>query len=255
MTNTKFIDAISTIFKGPCIVLISGVWESGKTDVALLIAILLRELGVVEKIATNIALEDGAIDIENISTISALRKWLATDRKEKLYILDEAAAHAFLRDASSRMNKAIVKLLPLLSHHKGRLILVTQTTELLDYILKMKVWLRGQIIKPSAAAKGKAIIKSDQIEGGILYVNDLPSCRAYGVSFDRYGSAPLELDELEMQKFSNEELELLRRYSKGETHAQLLIHPEKLNRIIRKHLKAYLSQINEEAAGEAPENA
>jgi len=245
MSDPGFLDAIQRMFRGTAVVIISGIWQSGKTDIALLIALLLKRMGVVQRIATNIEVEHP--DIEYIYSIAELRKWLKSDSSEKIYILDEAGEHAFLRDAATKLNKALGKLMPQLSKGHGRIVLVTQTPELMDYILQLKTWVRGRIYKPSDVNLGETRIMSDRVPGGVMDCQ-VPSVRkVFGVNFNRYGSAPLVLEEENEKQveFKDEDLNTLQRWAAGESYKTLGMHPQEMNRLLRKIAKKYLKLMKE----------
>lgn len=242
---SEFLQMLKNMFKHTAVVIITGVWQSGKTDMALLIALILKKMKMIEKIATNIQTSDPRF--EYIYAIPKIRKWLLSDRKKKLYILDEAAEHVFRRDAASRQNKAIAKLLPQLSKGRARMILITQDMEAVDALLRKRVWVRGQIIKPSETNRKTAILISYQ-PAREMRVYDLPSVRdVFGVKFDRYAVAPLTLEAEEEEgeiPFKDSDIQLLWRWAvKGETYKTLQVNPNTLNRIVRKFVKQKLAEM------------
>jgi len=248
--ENPFVYAITRMLGHTGIVIIDGPWQSGKSDIALLIAFTLKKLGIIKHIVTNIPTDSP--DVTIITSMSQFTKWRKTVDGEWLWIFDEAGEHAFLRDSATKLSKAIVKMAPQLSKGpggSGRMILITQTTEFLDRLLKLRVWTRGRIHRTSENSLRYAMIVSDRIPEGKLELNNIPSVRdVCGVNFQNRTPTAFSLDdeeEKEKPKFKDEELNLAQQWVNGATWKDLHVHRETAARITRRIVKEYLKIASE----------
>lgn len=218
------------MFSIPSLVLVGGVWKSGKTDLALLIAEVCHKLGLVSQLASNIEVET-EIPFEYISDLATLKFWLHEGRRLKLYILDEGNAHLVRRRAMSTINVEFTKILSEVSKAHARLIIVAQDLEKTESEFSNDTWLRGTFIKTSARNLGNALLISDQLNIDHEFYDIPPT----SIKFDPFLRAPFTLRP-ELQTFKdNEDMQkaYLWAFHKA-TWKELADHPQQWNRKLRR---------------------
>jgi hypothetical protein len=225
-------------FTRPSMVLIGGVWKSGKTDFALKISEDLKRLPfagthIIEEVASNIE-TFGTYPL--ISDLISLRQWLYSSPKRKLYILDEASEHLSSRRAMSAKNVGFVQLIPEISKAHARLIVVGHQLLTVDKTLLDDTYCRGAFIKINLK---KAQLISQLIQDQILFQN-IP---ATTIKFDPYAIAPFTEFPTNETANKDEDVYLLTRWARGESYTKLgFTHPQAFNRRIRKALLNFLEK-------------
>ena len=116
---------LEELFKQPApIVVIEGRMGSGKTDFALFLAECLLNWGIIDEVATNIKVYDERF--KRISSLSELEAWLRSNKKRKLFILDEAALYIDARNPLSAMNRKFRHFVFTLRKYNAKLIAIAQ---------------------------------------------------------------------------------------------------------------------------------
>lgn len=136
-------------FDHPSVILIGGVWKSGKTDFSLYIAETLLKLPlgdgtVISEVASNIDTK-GTFPV--ISDTVSLRTWLYSNSKRKLYIFDELNEHLAARRAMTGKNVGFISLIPEISKAHARLLMVGHQLLTVDKTFLDDIWCRGIFIK------------------------------------------------------------------------------------------------------------
>ncbi len=240
---------LKVLFAKPIVIGIWGDWESGKTDVSLLIAYLALKWGLVDKVATNIQTfhnkDDPLANPEYIYQMSKLKKWLHSDRSVKLYILDEGLKHLYRRKAMSQKNVDIItEILPELGHGNGRLIVISQIAKL-DSDVIHPAFMRAEFKKLSK----KVMIARSKHWHGTRTFRGLPRSP---IRFSRKTLAKFVIDKKASKMFRSEEAKQLHdictRYAKGASFRQigadLEMHRQEVKRDIQKALKWFLANFD-----------
>ena len=175
------------------VILITGLWKTGKTDFALLLYEELRRLGIIGKGASNI--ETKASDMLCIQSMPLLKRWIFGDTISKLFIYDEAIKGTPKRRAMGNLNVAWLQdIIPELSKGRAKLIVVTQEIDLTESVFYHPTFCRGVFRKIS---KRIVVVRSKLLDGEYSF-RDIPRTR---IDFDPFHQAPFNLVEsLEDQK-------------------------------------------------------
>ncbi len=228
------------MFEIPSVVLVGGVWKSGKTDFALLVAETLLKLPsyhddmVISKVASNIDTE-GTFPM--ITDLLSLRHWLYETAERKLFILDEANVHLHSRRAMSGKNVGVIKLLGEVSKAHARMIVIAQELLKVDKEFLNPTWVRGVFIKRSLK---KAQLVSHLLNRDYVFTN-IPKS---SIPFDPYAVAPFTETSSE-RIFKEDDLHTLWEWSQGKSYNELgFNHPMQFNRFIRKAVQGVLQKIN-----------
>ncbi|MBC7113220.1 MAG: hypothetical protein H5T34_04270 [Candidatus Methanomethyliales bacterium] len=166
---------------------ITGKWKTGKTDFALFLTIdeLRDRLGIVEKVGTNIWVDDPTVS--HIDNFVDLETWLFMDRKKKAFIFDEALKAAPSRSAMSKLNVKWLEYIPELSKARTHLFIITQEESFTEKMFLHPTFVRARWIK--RALKVVDLI-SDQFDG-VNRFTDIPKSK---VNFDPYKIATWSLE-------------------------------------------------------------
>ena len=235
---------LERLFREPIVILMLGDWRTGKTDTSLLIAHLAKKWGIIDKIGSNIYTYDNP-DVDYITSVNGVKKWLHADRSEKLFILDEALKYAYRRKAMSLMNVDIItEILPELSKGHGRVILCSQI-EKLDTDLLHPAFCRARFIKVS---KKVMLAYSKYWKRARRFIN-LPKSP---IKFDMDRIAKFVDRKLskESKKINKGRLyEIAKMRVEGFTYSEIgdkfNLHPEQLKREINKVLKFFVEYADE----------
>lgn len=185
-----YADVVKTIFSEPApLIIIYGKKGTGKTDFSLLTAEVTQELGLVQKVATNIRTDR----FELIDSYTKLKNWLTSDVKTKLFIFDEAGVYLPARRATSKPNVKMLKLAYLMRKYRSKWIFVTVSYRDLDPAFKSPDICTAVIKKVS---KKFALIDLLDGEPPIEFYN-VPKT---SVSFDTYDIAFFDFENGERKK-------------------------------------------------------
>lgn len=235
--KNKWRYVLHKLFDHPALVLIGGIWKSGKTDFALLIAETLQKLPY--DLGEGMTITDVASNIDTkghypmISDLVNLRIWLYSNNHRKLYVLDEASEHLSSRRSMSTKNVGFVSIIPEISKAHGRLLVIGHQLMTVDKTLLDDVWTRGIFIKLGLK---KAQLISHMLHAPFVF-NNIPKTT---VPFDAYAVAPFSEKPSGSILFKDADRQLLWDWSNGKTIKDLNIHATTLNRLCRKYVRTWL---------------
>lgn len=168
------------------ITLVSGDWKTGKTDFALLLTQMTKQLGLINNFASNI--ETSNSYVEFVQDFSHFDLWLYSNRNRKMYLYDETVESSPRRSAMSALNIGWVRRIPQLSKGKCHLVAITQEVNLGDSIFVNPIFLRGHWRKQS---KTNVTFYGRSLNRNIRF-RDIPPC---SISFDPYRIAHFSLED------------------------------------------------------------
>lgn len=221
------------LFRRPTLVLIDGVWKTGKTDTALRISEDLLKMNVISEVATNIYTYG---HYEQITDLRSLDYWLHRNKRRKLYILDEANKHLPSRRAMSAKNVDAVQLLSELSKAHGRLIVIAQNLKKIDSEYKEQTWLRAILHKTN-----KKVLKVTWSRL-LKYDYEFTNFRRTSIKFDKDTTAPLTQRPPKELMFKDEDMLKLYEWATGKTWRELFKHPQECNRFVKRNVKKLLDK-------------
>ena len=227
-----FYGMLKILFANPCLILMLGDWRLGKTDTSLLIGHLAKKWGLIDKIGSNIYTYDNP-DVDYITSMGSLRRWLHADRLTKLFIFDEALQHLPSRRAMSSKNVNLVALVTELSKAHGRMIFCSQTDKI-DSQLLDSAFLRAVFKK-----KSKKVMQCSSRLFERLIFHGIPRSP---IRFDKDRLAEFwQAESIAFSKLSDE-WKVGNARIEGKSYSwirdNLKIHPETAKRHVRKLLKA-----------------
>lgn len=244
-TSDEIKKLLKAVLREPIVVQIEGDWRSGKTNNALLMAWLAKKWGIVDKIGTNIHVKGKlAKEIDVIETTGALKKWMHSDRSEKIFILDEALKTIYKRKAMSRLTvKIITEIMPEVSKGHTRLFVLTQIDKLDD-----------DVMHPAFHRATWTCVRRGVME-----------CRSKHYPFRRFEGlpkSPIEYDPDTLAKFIDKDMskvgdsesaplisQVCRLYSQDMTlnkiAKELDLHRQQVKRMLQKGLKWFVENYEE----------
>lgn len=174
------------------ICIISGYWDTGKTDFSLRIAETLLSLNLIKSVASNIqSITDPRVML--IQSLTRLKLWFYQTRLPKLFIYDEPIESTPKRKAMSNLNIEWIRAIPQLSKARGHLLICTQEENLTESAFFNPTFCRGIWTKLS---KKKALFHSRLIERiGIENPYILEGIPKTTINFDRYVPATFQVEE------------------------------------------------------------
>ena len=237
-------EVVHTLFSHSApIIVIFGRLDSGKTDLALLLAQKMLEYDMVKKVATNIKIEDDSIfrdKFERVTSVEKLKIWLEEDKRtHKLFILDECGENIDARNPMGRINKEIRYVGFKVRKYRQKMILIIQRIKDLESTFRSDELTLAKIKK---LGKTRAIIISDLFVGrwntDTVFLNDIPKTK---INFDTYDVAPFELDE-EITGGLNEPCCLVAKLYMGNSNLtiigrQMKLAPQEVKRLLQRHLR------------------
>ncbi len=222
------------MFEIPSVVLIGGIWKTGKTDFALYISEKLMKIPswkdprmtIISQCASNIDTEG---TFPQITDLISLKRWLYETKQNKLFILDEANVHLMSRRAMSKKNVEIIRLLGEVSKAHARMIVIAQELTKVDKEFLNPTWVRGVFIKQGLK---KAQLISHLVTHDFTFLQ-IPKT---SIPFDPYSVAPLTEEPPPELLFKDEDLSKLWQWSTTEASMFDLgfKHPQTFNRWVKK---------------------
>lgn len=228
---------LKVLFANPIVILMLGDWRTGKTDTSLLIGYLAKKWGLIDKVGSNIWTFNKG-EVEYITDMWSLKKWLHADKAVKLFIFDEGLKHIYRRTAMSKTNIAVIDLLAELSKGHGRMIICSQIGKIDSDVLN-PAFTRAIFIKKS---KKVMLCRSKHFSERVFY--NLPKSP---IRFDPDRLAPF-VDKKVLKKTDlgkgNEIYEVAKFYAEDKSiswiKTELGLHQETVRRDIRKALKRFI---------------
>jgi len=219
------------------VTLLIGEWKSGKTDFALYLAETLLKKGIVKKVASNIKTKSNLI--EYIDNVPHLNAWMHYDHQSKLYIFDEGGRHLHKRRSMSKKNVEIVSLLPEISKGRCKWLVLYQNPNAIDGELNQNSpYCRGTIYKIN---RKTAKFISPHLPGSkkAYVIRNIPRT---SIPFDQWDQASMnEVNTLPNMYYNDVDKNILWKwiFEKKSTKA-LGLHPQQMNRIIRRYIEQHM---------------
>lgn len=193
-------EILTAIFKHEAIIiLLTGYWKTGKTNVGLRLGEDLLRLGLIDVVGTNIKIKETE-HFKLIEDFSALKKFhydSGTNPKHKLFIFDEAGKLAVKRGAMRKENVEWMKFIPELSKGRMKLIVITQAKFLTDSIFTETDFTRATITTYKHGRKYSIGIESELLDIHRLYLNNFPKT---SIKYGAYESAEWFLEPRQKER-------------------------------------------------------
>ena len=237
--NPKFIRLIKYLFTRwtSAFLMIVGKREGGKTDLGLFIAELVHDLGIINNFATNIKIYESPFEILRITNLEDLKHWCKTVYGRKLYILDEAGKSVKRRKPMSSINIKLLDELQVMRKYKLSLIFITPHEQYLDSAILETGLLDGYFRK---TPKNQKIALYEDLEDKFsLTITNIPPT---SIKFDTWDTAPFTERESKQPKFKEKELQILWEWSHGKSYKDFGLHPQSMNRILRRFVRRVLER-------------
>jgi len=228
----KFRSALSI-----CLIIL-GKRGSGKTDLALLIAETLQELGIIEHFATNIKVLGAPFQIDQIDNLRFLEEWAKTGRGRKLFIFDEIGKSIRRRTPMSALNIQMIDNLQILRKYKLSLVIIAPAEKYVDNAVLGTDILDARIVKPNNK-NPKVAVWEDLDEDEQVRLWDIPATK---IIFDSYDTAEFTKEPKGLKTlFKEEDKNLLWKWSaEDQTIESLGMHRETFNQKVKKYVKQCL---------------
>jgi hypothetical protein len=236
----KFEKVILDLFErlSVCIIIL-GRRGSGKTDMSLLIAEVLNKFGIINVFATNIKIYESPFEIQHITNLQDLELWAKNTQGKKLFILDEAGKSLRRRTPMSGLNIQLIDNLQILRKFKLSLIIIAPHEKYVDSATLGSDILDAIIVK-TKFKNPKIALYRDAMEENEIWFNNIPPTQ---LKFNTWDIAPFKrTSELQIPKFKDSDLTVLWEWSHDKTYKDLGIHPQQLNRILRKFVKEIMER-------------
>jgi hypothetical protein len=177
-------DDLRHLFERPSVIIfISGRRGSGKTDMALLIAELLKKLDIIHEYASNIKVLESPITFQYITDLETLNSWLKGSRARKLFILDEAGKAIRRRSPMSHMNLGILDDLQVIRHYRSSLILIAPGEQYIDRAALgsdiLDIWIHKWSFRNPKVAVWHDLMEDEDFE-----LKNIPATSIHYDSFD-----------------------------------------------------------------------
>lgn len=231
-----FMDYISRLFTRAtsAFIIILGRRETGKTDFGLLITEILESKGIMKYFATNIKIYESPFPIQHIDNLEDLKYWAANNKGKKLFIFDEYGKAMRRRTPMSRLNIKLIDELQILRKHKLSTIAITVNAKYIDNAALGSDILDGYFLKPYYKNQ-KIALYQDLLDYSDMWLRKIPST---SIKFDTWDIAVFKEYGLKKKpRFKTQELEKLWDWCHGMTYKDLDMHPQQLNRVLRKYVK------------------
>ena len=239
--NRDFVKIITNLFSrqtSTCVI-IFGRRGSGKTDFSLLIAEILEHENIIKNFAANVKIYNSSFKIERITNLDDLRFWCKNTKGKKLFILDEAGKSLRRRTPMSSLNVKLLDDLQILRKYKLSIIFIAPHEKYVDSAALGSDVIDAVFIKPNFK-NPKIALYDDWLEGTSLTFTDIPRT---SINFDTWDVAPFtEHGPKKKPKFKDRDLEILWDWSHGATVKDLGLHPQQINRLVRKFIKEALER-------------
>jgi hypothetical protein len=219
--------------------IIFGRRGTGKTDFALLVAEILYDEGLIQHIATNTKAKSPDIPITQITNLDDLRFWAQDNRGAKLFIWDEIAKSLNRRKPMASLTIKIIEDIQTLRKHKLSIFGTTIDQQFVDRAVLGPELIDGIFQKPEFN-NPKFAVYDDYLVYLHKVITEIPRTR---FDFDTWDSPPFtEHGKEQKPVFKEKDMQIAFEWSHGKTAAELGLHNQQLNRVIKKILKELLER-------------
>lgn len=223
--------------------IIFGRRESGKTNLAFVLAEIVYYLGIIENIATNIRIIKSPFPIEKVTNLDDLRYWCKDKRGKKLYLFDEMGKAFRRRTPMAGLNIQIIDDLQILRKYKLSTIGITPNEKYVDSTALGSDILDGVFIKPQKfkdlKKNQKIALYYDELEG---FKKDLYNIPRSSIEFDTWDVATFQQSSYKYPKFKEEDKEMLWKWCNGATAKSLDLTRTQIRRIAHKFIRVNLKK-------------
>ena len=237
--SSNFLKFIKRIFlrQISAFIIILGRRGSGKTDLALLIAQILYEQGIVVHVATNIKIYKSPFPITEIDNLDDLKDWAKANKGRKLFLFDEIAKAMPRRRPMASLTVDLLNEFQILRKHKLSVVATTITEKQTDGAILDPSIIDGYFTKPNWK-NPKIALYYDILEEFTEYWYSMPKT---SIHFDTYSSAPFKKHGKKRKpRLKTEELNNLWDLTHGVTSKALNLQPQQVARLWRKYVKEKL---------------
>lgn len=240
MLLTDFEYEIYKLFKRLSVCCITfGRRDSGKTDFNLLVAEKINELRLIKHFASNIKIYSSPFQIEYITNLDDLISWCKALNGRKLFIFDEVGKSLRRRTPMSKLNIEILDNLQILRKYKLSILFITPAEKYVDNASLGSDILDAIFIKPNPKNR-KVVLCLNLMDDEKTWFNDIPPT---SIKFDTWDIAPFKKSgSLKTPKFKEKDLEILWKWSHGETYKDLGVHRMQIHRLTTKFIKEVMER-------------
>lgn len=239
--NEEFTQLIIYLFKRgtSAFIIILGRRETGKTDFSLLIAEILHNAGLIHNVATNIKIYNSPFPIKHITNLDDLRLWCRETHGKKLWLFDEFGKAFRRRSPMSSLNIKLIDDFQILRKYKLSTLAITVDEKYCDNVALGSDILDGVFLKTNYKDP-KVALYIDNLENIRKRITGIPKT---SIDFDTWDVAPfVEHGPTTKPAFKDQELNVLWEWSHGATYKSLELHPQQLNRMVRKYVKEVMER-------------
>ena len=257
--SSKFRSVLNTIYGEPHgITLIKGYWKTGKTNFALKLYEILKEMGLIFEAAGNIKIfSDDTYEtvdsskIKYIDNFAMLQAWMFSNLHRKMFFFDEAMKSAPSKRAMTKLNAEWQKVIPELSKGKVHLIALTQEESMTERIFRhptfnVATWTKIHLPPRHNQYRKRVRVSSKLLNETFIFNN----VSVTSIFYNPYLSASWSMDPTNIDDlFENSlELKVAKSYSEGlSTDKIKTLYPEikdrkEATRALRKALKILFSK-------------
>ena len=219
-------------------IIIFGRRETGKTDMALLIAEILYDSGF-KNFATNIKIYESPFPFTHVDNLDDLQFWAKNTPGKKVFIFDEFGKAMRRRSPMSSLNIKLIDHFQVLRKYKLSTIAITVNQKYVDNVALGSDVLDGFFEKPNYGNQ-KVASYVDCLHDFTKTITDIPGT---SIKFDTWDVAPFKEHGKKLKpRFKDKDLAILWDWSHGLSYKTLGLHPMKVNRLTRKYIKESLER-------------
>jgi hypothetical protein len=215
--------------------------ETGKTNDGFVIMEILKKWKICNNFATNVKIHNTPFQIDHIDNMNDLTYWCETIPGTKFYMCDEFGKAFKRRAPMSKLTLELLDKFQILRKYKLHFHGITIIPELIDSMGLNPQFLDGYFQKTDFKNYHYGYYK-DLIEPCVLELYDHPKTT---INFDTWDIAPFtlrpKLDKTPL--FKDRDLKLLYLFAiENKTYRKLGVHPQEMQRIIKKFIKENLAK-------------
>lgn len=268
MTENKFRAVLNTIYQEPHgITVIKGNWKTGKTDFALHLYEILKEMGLISEAAGNIQIfADAECEqpinepIKYVDNFLLMKTWMFRNLNRKIFFFDEAMKSAPSKKAMTALNAEWQKVVPELSKGKVHLMALTQEESMTEKIFmhrtfNVATWTKIMLPPKHPQYRKRVKVSSKLLKETYIFQNVKPT----SIFFNPYLSAIWSMEPKQQNDLiqSSLELQVLNEYANNLSFSQIrdkhpeLLHNTQVKRLMMSGLKQIfrLLQVTEDSRG------